>query len=81
MDGSLLSWLAVAFGWEKSREGQVGVDGVLGELGDAPVESVAAEPGLLRGACACDHRLVDGIARLSMWVLRTRWEDTPNSPC
>ena len=50
MDGSLLSWLAVAFAEGKSRVGQVGVDGVdgvRGELGDAPVESVAAEPGLL----------------------------------
>jgi hypothetical protein len=47
MDGNLLSWLAVAFAEGKSRVGQVGVDGVRGELGDAPVESVAAEPGLL----------------------------------
>lgn len=66
MDGSLLSWVAVAFARGKSRQGQVGVDGVSGELGDAPVESVAAEPGLLREVCACDHRLVGGIARLTM---------------
>lgn len=55
----------------------MGVDGVRGDLGEVPVESVAAEPGLSWAGSACDHRLEDGAARLTAVLHETSWVLVP----
>lgn len=51
----------------------MGLEGVRGEFGVAPVESVPAELGLPRVFCDCGHRPTDWIATLSVLCMGTSW--------